>query len=527
MPPSSRNVVRSAGLVVITTILGRITGFGREWMVARLLGSNALTDTYYAAFTLPNLVTYLVAGGALGIILIPVFTQYVTAGKEEESWKVFSIVTTLMSLALFALVMLGELLAGALAHWIAPGFGADQHALLVTLIRILLPSQFFLCLGGILSAVHNAKGRFLVPALAPIVYNFTLISCAWLLHHRFGIVSFALGVTAGTLLGFFGLPLIALRSIGATFRPSLGIQHPGVRQFLKLAVPVMLAVSVDVADVWIVRWFGSYLSSGSITWLMYSRYIAIIPVAIIGQAAGIASYPFLAHLFAEGKYSDFARSIAAGAKSLLLIMLPISALTIVLSRPLVRLAFANTKLTQTDVHSIAAALAILAVGLWAKGAQPIIGRGFSAAHNTLTPALIGTLITLVSLPLYWFCAREWHYLGLAAASSAVSVLFVAGLMVAFFRQTDFQYIRSVSQCFARVAAASLIGALLCQGILRWLELWIPWRTVSGAFVLVSVVAAVGLPVILITARMLGVREVGQYWKKVCPSLPKIPVAARG
>lgn len=523
---SARQIVRSAGLVIAVTILSRITGFGREWMVARLLGSNALTDTYYAAFTLPNLITYLVAGGSIGIILIPVFTKYAAEGQEEESWRVFSIVTTVMALVLFTFLMLGEIFANTFARCIAPGFGPDQHALLVTLIRILLPSQFFLCLGGVLSAVHNAKGRFLVPTFAPIIYNFTLVLCAWFLHRRYGISSFAIGVTVGTLMGFFGLPFITARSIGTRFKPSLAIQHPGVRRFFKLAVPVMLAVSIDVVDVWIVRWFGSYLSAGSITWLMYSRYISMVPIAIIGQGVGIASYPFLAQLFAERKHGEFVGSIAAGAKSLLLIMVPLSALTVVLSKPLVRLAFVSTKLTQPDIQGIAAGLGVLAVGFVAKGLQPLVGRGFAAAHNTFTPALIGSLVTFLTLPLYWFCARTWNYLGLAAASSIVAVVFVVSLTVTFFRQNDLRHLKSVWVCFVKLSLACGIGGLLCRGMIRSLEPSITWQTISGASLILVLGTVVGFPLMLLTARMLGVREVDQYWKKLCLSMPRIPALAR-
>src|ERR671930_305833 len=67
---SSRLVVRSTGVVILATVLGRITGFGREWLVAHILGTNSVTDAYYAAFTLPTFVSYLVAGGFLGIVLI-------------------------------------------------------------------------------------------------------------------------------------------------------------------------------------------------------------------------------------------------------------------------------------------------------------------------------------------------------------------------------------------------------------------------------------------------------------------------
>src|SRR5258708_2292724 len=184
---SSSQVIRSAGLVVSAAMLGRLTGFGREWMVAHLLGSNALTDAFYAAFTLPNLLSYLVAGGALGMILIPIFTQYMATGNEEESWYIFSTVVTVASLVLLSLVVAGEVFTDPLAHWIAPGFSGEQLVLLVKLVRILLPAQLFLCIGGLIAAVQNAKGRFLAPALAPIVYNFTMIGCAWLLHQRMGI----------------------------------------------------------------------------------------------------------------------------------------------------------------------------------------------------------------------------------------------------------------------------------------------------------------------------------------------------
>jgi putative peptidoglycan lipid II flippase len=526
-PDSSRRIIRSTGVVVAAAMVGRLTGFGREWMVARLLGSNALTDTYYAAFTLPNFLSYLIAGGALGVVFIPVFAKYVAAGQEEESWYVFSTVLTVIGLALFALVTAGEVFTYPLARWIAPGFPPDQQILLVKLIRILLPAQLFLCLGGLLAAAQNAKGRFLAPALAPIVYNFTLIGCAWLLHHRLGITSFAVGVAAGTMVGFFGLPLITLRGLGARFRPNLAIRHPGVRQFFKLSLPIMLALSVDVTDIWIVRWFGSYLSPASITWLMYSRFLVIIPIAIIGQGAGIASYPFLAQLHAEGKHAERGRSLATGIKSLLLIMLPLSALTVVVSRPLVYFVFAHTRLTQLDIESIAGAVALFALGLSAKGAQCIISRGFTSAHNTVPPAVIGTVITFLSLPLYWFCARTWQYQGLAAASSVVAVLFAGITMVVLFRRAEARNLSGILACAMKVSLASILGALVCHQAVNWLESWMRWQTFSGAFVLLVMVTAVGFPLILVICRLLGVNEVDQYWRKVYLAIPRVAVATRG
>jgi putative peptidoglycan lipid II flippase len=225
-------------------------------------------------------------------------------------------------------------------------------------------------------------------------------------------------------------------------------------------------------------------------------------------------------LHATGKNSEFASAVAAATKGLMLIMLPVSALTIVLSRPLISFVFTHTKLSQTDVESIAAALAVFAFGMSARGAQCIISRGFNAAQNTLTPALLGTLITFISLPLYWFCARTWQYVGLAAASSIVAVLFLASSMILLFRRTDARNLDGILLCLGKVIFASFIGGLICRGAANWLESRIPWHTFSGALIVLIAVTAFGFPLILAISRLLGVSEVDEYWNKVRSSIPR-------
>src|SRR5262249_13357171 len=152
-----------------------------------------------------------------------------------------------------------------------------------------------------------------------------------------------------------------------------------------------------------------------------------------------------------------------------------------------------------------------------KGLPPLVGRGFAAAHNTFTPAVIGSLVTFLSLPLYWFCARTWNYLGLAAARFIFAGGFLVTLAMAVFFSTSLEHLKSVWVCFIKVSLACATGALLCRGIIRSLEPWITWQTGSGASLLLVIVTAVGFPLMLLTARMLGVKEVDQYWKKLCLS----------
>ena len=183
--------LRSVALVCASVFLSRVLGFFREWTIAHQVGSNAITDAYYAAFTIPDILNYLLAGGALSITFLPVFLEYVTSDRQEEAWRVFSTVLTAMTALLLGLVVVAEVYADTLTLWIAPGFAPEQHQIVTYLTRIMLPAQAFFFIGGVLSAVQYAQGRFLLPSLAPLIYNGMIITAGMLLARWIGIQAFS------------------------------------------------------------------------------------------------------------------------------------------------------------------------------------------------------------------------------------------------------------------------------------------------------------------------------------------------
>jgi putative peptidoglycan lipid II flippase len=272
-------------------LLSRVLGFFREWAVAHQMGSNAVTDAYYAAFTLPDFLNYLIAGGSLSVTFIPVFAKYSAEGREDEAWRVFSTVMTFMSIVLIALLGAGEIFAPTLARFIAPGFDPLEKQRVVFLTRLMLPAQFCFYQGSILSAVQYAKGKFVIPSLAPVVYNLMIIAGGVLLASRIGMTGFAVGVLVGALTGNLLLQVYGAFTVDARFTPNLNLRHPGFRLFLRLSVPIMLALSLAFTDDWIIRWFGSYLQPASITWLSYGKNLMRVPLGVVGQ--GVAWRRFL------------------------------------------------------------------------------------------------------------------------------------------------------------------------------------------------------------------------------------------
>src|SRR5579863_213805 len=124
--PVMRRIAQSTGIVMASVLLSRVLGFFRDWTVAHQIGSNAATDAYYAAFTLPDFLNYLVAGGSLSLIFIPVFSKYAIEGSEDQAWEVFSTVLTFMGVALLILVLAAEVWAPQLVPMISPGFNPAE-----------------------------------------------------------------------------------------------------------------------------------------------------------------------------------------------------------------------------------------------------------------------------------------------------------------------------------------------------------------------------------------------------------------
>ncbi len=510
----NRRIVAASGIVMASVLLSRVLGFVREWTVARQIGSNAITDAYYAAFTLPDFLNYLVAGGSLSVTFIPVFAKYVAENREEEGWRAFSTVVSFMGLVLLGLVVAGEIFAAQLVGVIAPGFGPAERQRVIFLTRLMLPAQICFYEGSILSAVQYAKGQFVVPSLAPLIYNLGIILCGVLLSSRIGITGFAVGVLAGAIAGNFLLQVYGARRAGARFAPALDLRHPGFVLFLKLAIPIMLALSLSFTDDWIIRWFGSYLQAASITWLSYAKTLMRVPLGIVGQGVGVASFPFLAQLYSEKKFRELNDILNSTLKAMFLLLLPISALTIAESQPLVHLIFSHTRMREPDLAATATTLNFFSIGLFAWGAQYILARGFYATRDTITPAVVGTASTLFNLPLYWWLVRREQHLGLALASSLGIIAYTLVLFLLLNRRTANREAGGLVLFFLKVGVVSIVVGLACFALAGWLRFRIGWETTLRAFTVLVIVSLLGVLLAGVLAKLLRIREVDQYWGRM-------------
>ncbi|HBZ55132.1 MAG TPA: murein biosynthesis integral membrane protein MurJ [Syntrophobacteraceae bacterium] len=404
-----------AALVMgLSVLLSRFMGLIRDKTIAYLFGATQESDIYFAAFVIPDFINYLLAGAYFSITLIPLLSE-TFARDHEDGWRLFSAVLVWVATGIIVFTGIAMILAPQLAVVAAPGLDPPAWARLTTFLRIILPAQAAFLPGACLLALLYLRKQFHVPALVPIIYNGSIILVGVLLRGN-GMEGFCWGVLVGAFAGNLLLPWLVLRR-SRDWRPCWTWWHPGIKRFLWLAVPLMVGQSVVVLDEQMVRIFGSLAGTGAISWLNYARRIMLVPVGIVAQAAGVASYPFLADLAARKDFHGFHRTINETLRNTLTMLIPLSLWMMVVAYPTIVLIFQQGHFGSDDTQHTMRLLIILLAVVSCWGWQQIVGRAFYARQDTITPAVLGTLATLAALPLYYFASRWWGASGVALASA--------------------------------------------------------------------------------------------------------------
>lgn len=448
----------AAAVIAASVLLSRILGLGREALLAALFGVSEEADLFQQAFLIPDFVNYLLAGAYLTITLVPILSRHLEAGDPGAASRAFTSVFRFIAVAIVALTALMWVLAGPLVDLIFPG--VDQPERLVSLTRVVLPAQVFLVLGALLMAVQYTHKRFVIPAAAPLVYNLGIIGgglVGWAMGDP-SPRSFLVGAVAGAAVGNFGLQWFGARRTGTWFTATPG-EGSAVREYLLLALPLMIGQSVAVLDEQFVRFFGQ-VDEGATAALFYARRLNMVPVGVIAQAAGVAAFPFLASLFARGAGSELVETTGRAARKTIWVAAAATAGLVAVARPLVRLVYRYGEFTGDDVEQVAGLLVIFAFSIPAWGLHQLLARHFYAKRKMWTPMLVGTVFTLVAVPLWLGLYELMGVEGLALASTLVMIGYALGLLAAWGRDSGWDPVRRLGPALLR----STVSAVVAGGV---------------------------------------------------------------
>jgi putative peptidoglycan lipid II flippase len=500
-------------VMMVSVFLSRVIGLLREMTIAWLAGAGPEVDAYQIAFILPEILNHVVASGFLSVTFIPLFTRRLIEHGEAEAWRVFSILLCVFGSVAMMGVGASMAFAPQLVAWAAPGL-QDPEALAaaVRMTRIVLPAQVFFFAGGLLMAVQFAREHFFLPALAPLIYNLGIIAGGLLLAPWIGIEGFAWGVLAGAFAGNLLVQWVGVRRLDLRFQPAWEWRHPDVREYLRLTLPLMVGLTMTFSTEFFFRFFGSYLPAGSIAVLNFSLRVMLILVGIFGQAVGTASYPFMARLAAEHRLDELNQLLNRTLRYLALVI-PFSALLMVLSPEVVRILFQRGRFDLAATRITAEVLVWFLAGAFAFAAYTVVVRGYFATRNTLFPAVFGTVAVLASLPLYPLGIALMGVEGVALAISFSGVLQVAALFCLWNRRSGNTGQREVYRFYLKMGLLSLVMGPLLAVLRRLMLEVVDASSLIGSLVVAGLVGAAFVALMLMAGYGLKIAEITDLMRR--------------
>ncbi|MHB0916238.1 MAG: murein biosynthesis integral membrane protein MurJ [Thiobacillus sp.] len=467
------NLLKALAAVSSMTLLSRILGFVRDAIIARVFGAGMVTDAFFIAFKIPNLLRRLFAEGAFSQAFVPILAEYKNRRGHDATQNLVNQVGTALTLVLIVVALLGVVGAPWVAYVSAPGFRADpdKFELTVTLLRITFPYIIFISLVALAAGILNTHSKFSVPAFAPVLLNVAMIGATLWLAPYFDppVLALGWGVALGGVLQLAWM-LPHLLKIRMLPRPTRHFDDPGLKRVLRLMAPATLGVSVAQISLLINTIFASFLASGSVSWLYYADRLMEFPAGMLGVALGTILLPSLAKHYADDNPGDYSKLLDWGLRLTLMLALPAAAALAVLAVPLITTLFHYGAFTATDVTMTQRALVAYSVGLVGLILVKVLAPGFYARQNIRTPVKVAIFTLVATQVMNLAFIIPLGHAGLALSIGLAACLNAGLLLHLLKKQQIYQPQPGWTGYFLRVLlAAALMAAMLVysMGDAQW------------------------------------------------------------
>ncbi len=416
-------IEKAAGIIGFFTFLSRIFGLIRDMVIAKMFGSGMVTDAFFVAFRIPNLLRRLFGEGSLTVAFIPVFSEYL-AKDRKDALRLANGFLSIISVLLAIVALLGIILAPWIVRLQAYGFGTStyEYRLTVLLTRITFPYVFFICLVAFFMGVLNSFKHFSAPAAAPIFLNLSIIASAFFIcpHLKIPVVGLAIGVLIG---GFLQLCLQLPWAIryGIRIIPSVDtIHHPGIKRIGALMLPAIFGSAVYQLNQFVGTLLASFLPKGSISWLYYADRLVQFPLGVFAISISTAALPSLSDHAASEDKERFKDTFKRALSITFFISIPASIGLILLGEPIIMILFERGAFTHIDTVNTSYALMFYSLGLWAFSGVRVLVSAFYAMQDTKTPVKIATVALLANFVLSVVFMKYLKHGGLALGLSLAS-----------------------------------------------------------------------------------------------------------
>jgi putative peptidoglycan lipid II flippase len=467
-PAVERQVVGALGSIGGATLASRVLGFVRDMVVALAFGAGPITDAFFVAFRIPNILRRLLAEGALSTAVIPVFSDYASTRSREEFRRLLRAMLGAALIVLAVTAAVGIVAAPWIVRAIAPGFAADpgQARLVVLLTRVMFPYVVLVGLSALAMGALNAEHRFFAGAVGPAVLNVGMIAGVLLLsgYTEPPIMALAVGVLIGGV-GQLLVQLPDLRATGLLVAPSAELRHPALARVARLLVPAVFGLAAVQVMVFVNTLLASLLPAGAISFLYYADRIMEFPLGVFGIALASASLPAMSRQAAAGDVRGLAGTLNLALRLAVYICVPATVGLLVLRVPITRMLFERGQFSAADTLATAEALTGYAVGLVGFATARITAQAFYAVGQPGTAVRLGAIAVAANIAAAVALMKPLGHAGLAYAASVGAYVNVIALLWVARRRFGPLGGRALLASSLRAAAAALPLAAWCAGAL--------------------------------------------------------------
>lgn len=493
-PPARAGGLAIAAAIVAFGFIGsRLLGVVRTVAIADAFGASSSVDAYNIAFRIPDLIFQVLAGATLGSAFIPVFARLYRRDGEAAAWRLASHAINVITVATAALCAVAFLFAPLLVPLLAPGLGKDigRHdeltAEAVTLTRIMLLSPLLFAVSGMLTGILNGRQRFLLPALAPMLYNLAIICGAVFLAGPFGVKGLAYGVVAGAALHLL-VQVPGLVQERMKWRPGFGRDDPAVREVARLMGPRVIGLAAAQFNFVVTGFFASKVGASAISQLTYAWLLATLPLALFGMALSTAVFPRLADHVADEDIEALCATVSRVLRVIMFLTVPAALGLAMLREPATVVLLERGEFTRLDSLITASALGWYCLGIVPLAGIEIHSRGFYALGDTRTPVILAVLAVALNVVVSALLWRRFEHEGLAFSVSLAAWFEWSALYVLYTRRTgasaleDLRAIGVVAVCGAVMALflAVTVGPLALASRLDNLVVAVAGATAGAA-----------------------------------------------
>ncbi len=458
---SYKSVTAAAAMLSAASLISRLVGIARDRVLAHNFGAGPVTDAYYAAFKVPDLIYNLLIVGALTAGFIPTFTKLFQSDNKNAAWKLANNLLNIIAIALIVLCGIGAITTPYFAKYIAPGFSGENLERVISFTRIMFLSPLILGISMITGGILQSLRRFTLYSFAPVFYNFGIIVGAVGLTPIIGDAGLAWGVILGALL-HCSLQIYGAYAAGWRWYFWFDLKEINTRLVGKLMVPRTLGIAASQLSQVVLTMIATLLPIGSVAVYNYANNLQGLPIGVIGIPFALAVFPLLSEAVAKNDTKQFISHVSGTARKIIFLILPLMILFLLLRAQIVRVVLGSGQFNWSATVSTADTLAFFALGMLAQALIPLLARAFYAVADTKTPFISGVVAELIGIIAALVLYKKLGAPGLALSVTIAATLNFIFLTVTFRHMSKGLEEEKLLPMLFKTSVATLIMAMVVQ-----------------------------------------------------------------